>query len=649
MPGQQGRGAAAAPRLEVRYGSETGNARDAAERCGRRARARGLPARVGPLEPGALAGVGGGGLPVVIFISTTGQGECPQAARGFWRDLLRRALPPDHLAGTRFCVFGLGDSGYPSYNVMALKLERRLKQLGAERFLATGLGDDQHPVGYSGGLEPWLAGLWRALLHRAGVAVRAGPEKGPAALEPPRLRAELRASEGGGRGEVSPAEAARAAYVLDLAEAHCDGAEPATRDPEEEEVEEAGASGAPAAGGLRGNFHCRRPFMAKVRRNDRLTAPGHFQDVRHIEVDLTGGPSYRAGDVLGVLPETRAEDLDRFFSRARLDPAAEVRLSPATAAGSGEAGGGRWVRLRALVWGALDVAGAPPRQYFFEMLGHFASDEEERERLEYFGSPEGAEDLHRYCQGERRSVLEVLEDFPSVDLPLERLLEVVPRLQPRLYSISSGPGALPAAASLTVALVEYVTKYGLRRRGLCSAMLADRRPGGRLAVWTEEGAIPDLSGLAAPLLLVGPGTGVAPLRALLQERELAFASGGPPPEALLVFGCRNRERDFLYREEWERLERAGLLPGGAVVAFSRDQDRKVYVQDRLREEGARVWRVLEAGGHVYVCGSANKMPGAVRDALADVAAEHGGLGGEGGAAYVRALALKRRYHLECWS
>ena len=198
MPGQQGRGAAAAPRLEVRYGSETGNARDAAERCGRRARARGLPARVGPLEPGALAGVGGGGLPVVIFISTTGQGECPQAARGFWRDLLRRALPPDHLAGTRFCVFGLGDSGYPSYNVMALKLERRLKQLGAERFLATGLGDDQHPVGYSGGLEPWLAGLWRALLHRAGVAVRAGPEKGPAALEPPRLRAELRASEGGG-------------------------------------------------------------------------------------------------------------------------------------------------------------------------------------------------------------------------------------------------------------------------------------------------------------------------------------------------------------------------------------------------------------------------------------------------------------------
>ena len=232
---------------------------------------------------------------------------------------------------------------------------------------------------------------------------------------------------------------------------------------------------------------------------------------------------------------------------------------------------------------------------------------------------------------------------------LERLLEVVPRLQPRLYSISSGPGALPAAASLTVALVEYVTKYGLRRRGLCSAMLADRRPGGRLAVWTEEGAIPDLSGLAAPLLLVGPGTGVAPLRALLQERELAFASGGPPPEALLVFGCRNRERDFLYREEWERLERAGLLPGGAVVAFSRDQDRKVYVQDRLREEGARVWRVLEAGGHVYVCGSANKMPGAVRDALADVAAEHGGLGGEGGAAYVRALALKRRYHLECWS
>ena len=151
------------------------------------------------------------------------------------------------------------------------------------------------------------------------------------------------------------------------------------------------------------------------------------------------------------------------------------------------------------------------------------------------------------------------------------------------------------------------------------------------------------------MLFRSPGTGVAPLRALLQERELAFASRSPPPEALLVFGCRFRERDFLYREDWERMERAGLLPGGAVVAFSRDQDRKVYVQDRLREEGARVWRLLEEGAHVYVCGSANKMPGAVRDALADVATEHGGLGEEGGAAYVRGLSLKRRYHLECWS
>ena len=199
--GMPGGGGTARPalRLEIRYGSETGNARDAAERCGRRARARGLPARVAPLVPGALSGAAGG-LPVVLFVSTTGQGECPQAARAFWRDLLRRNLAADHLAGTRFCVFGLGDSGYPSFNVMALKLERRLQQLGAERFVQTGLGDDQHPVGYSGALEPWLAGLWRALLHRAGAPVRAGPERGTAALEPPRLRVELRSPSGHGGG-----------------------------------------------------------------------------------------------------------------------------------------------------------------------------------------------------------------------------------------------------------------------------------------------------------------------------------------------------------------------------------------------------------------------------------------------------------------
>ena len=255
---------------------------------------------------------------------------------------------------------------------------------------------------------------------------------------------------------------------------------------------------------------------------------------------------YAAGDVLGVFPRTPDAAVDRFFRRIGHDPNVWASVGPG--------GGGQRVRLRALVQGALDISGAPPRRYFFEVLAECTDDEREKDRLAYFGSAEGMEDLYRYCQGERRAVLEVLEDFPTAAPPLARLLEIVPRLQPRYFSISSGPSKIPGRCELTVAVVAWRTRHGLRRTGLLTAWLKTLGAGAELPVWVEKGAIGDLSGSELPLILVGPGTGVAPCRALLQERREALrgrSGGGPLPETLLVFGCRHEKKDFLYRAEWE--------------------------------------------------------------------------------------------------
>ena len=196
----------------------------------------------------------------------------------------------------------------------------------------------------------------------------------------------------------------------------------------------------------------------------------------------------------------------------------------------------------------------PPSPGLFRFDLPSRAERGEHHRLPYLTRTRPDQDLYRYCQGERRTVLEVLEDFPTAAPPLARLLEIVPRLQPRYFSISSGPSKVPGRCELTVAVVAWRTRHGLRRTGLLTAWLKTQGAGAELPVWVEKGAIGDLSGSELPLILVGPGTGVAPCRALLQERREALrgrSGGGPLPEALLVFGCRHEKKDFLYRAEWE--------------------------------------------------------------------------------------------------
>lgn len=685
--------------LLVLYGSQTGNAQDVAERIGREARRRHFRPRVMPCDAYMPQVSQFPSEPAIIFVtSTTGQGEHPDNMKTLWKFLLRKNLPSNSLATVATAVFGLGDSGYPKYNVVSKKLYRRLESLGARMVLPLGQGDDQHRSGYEAALDPWLAQLW-GVLRQAFPLPPGVSEPSPADTStelipkytvthlPPSAWPTPGHSHDPPTSAVQHAEEVAAARAFDVVEAVASGLPlPATSAPVPVASSapgpggglcrcgDSGGTAAPAAAPNRGTtrasqqqYSASTPCFARLAVNRRLTGRDHFQDVRHLEFQLgEDGPQFQPGDVLAIMPRQPKPAVEQFLERCGLDPQAWVRVEPAEQLGKEGGGEGpplasATVQIGPLVAGALDINGASPRRFFFQVLRHFAASEVETERLEYFASAEGRDDLYAYNQREGRTVAEVLADFKSATLPLEWLLQTVPRLKPRLFSIASSPLLHPRTVHLTVAIVDWVTPFKRRRRGVCTSWLAGLTPGEgsvegpiRVPVWVERGALRLPASPSVPLILVGPGTGVAPFRAFLQHRQALIRSGAEPKPSpsMLFFGCRNAGGDFLYREEWEQMQQEGVLAavGGLVTAFSRDQPSKVYVQHRIREQAEHVWSWLSVkGAAVYVAGSADKMPAQVAAAFEDVASMAGKLTEEEAQKWVRQLEVSARYQVEAWS
>lgn len=236
-----------------------------------------------------------------------------------------------------------------------------------------------------------------------------------------------------------------------------------------------------------------------------------------------------------------------------------------------------------------------------------------------------------------RQSIDVLTHAP-VRAGVEDWLSVLKPLQPRLYSISSSPKEDPHEVQLTVSTVRY-NVHGIPRRGVCSTYLADHADGEDIGIFVQKSAHfkpPDDP--TVPMIMVGPGTGIAPFRAFLHERR-ALGHTGPN---WLFFGEQHAATDFYYRDELTSMLDDGHL-SRLDVAFSRDQSSKVYVQDRMAENGAQLWRWLQQGAHFYVCGDASRMAKDVDNALKGVVAQHGRLAPSSADAYVKALSAEKRY------
>ena len=370
-------------------------------------------------------------------------------------------------------------------------------------------------------------------------------------------------------------------------------------------------------------FGRENPYAARLVRNRRLTSPDSGKEVRHFEIDLAdSGLTYVAGDALGIRPTNCPELVESTLQALRCDGEEAVVIG-----GAGE------ISLRRALQRHVDLT--RPTEDLVRSVAERARDAGLQAAL-------AQADFRTLATG--REVIDYLIGWPAARFTPEEFVARCRALQPRLYSIASSPKAHPSSAHLTVSVVRYEA-HGWPRKGVCSTFLADRaRSITPVPVFVQTAAHFRLPADATrPVLMIGPGTGIAPFRGFLQDRAAAGAAG----RHWLFFGDQRAETDFLYRDEILRWRDDGLLTR-LDLAFSRDQPEKIYVQHRLRERGAEVWRWLQDGAHLYVCGDARRMARDVDDALAEIVRMHGGLDEDAARAHLADLRAAGRYQRDVY-
>lgn len=366
------------------------------------------------------------------------------------------------------------------------------------------------------------------------------------------------------------------------------------------------------------------PALATVIENLVLTGHGSSKETRHVELSLSDSSlAYQPGDALGIVPQNDPTAVATVLDALALPAATPVRLK------KGE------TTLEAALGQALEISIATPR-----FLKHWAelSDAAALKRL--------TEDAHA---GERAAflrnhhIVDIIRRFPIPGLQAQQFVAGLRPLQPRLYSIGSSSASFPDEAHLTVATVRYAL-HGQTRMGVASGFLATRgKAETRIPVYVQSNPLFRLPEDGRPILMIGAGTGVAPYRAFLQEREARGSSG----KTWLFFGERHFRTDFLYQTEWQDFLESGVLTRMSV-AFSRDRVEKTYVQHRMLEHGRDIYAWLEEGANVYVCGDAVGLAPDVHQALVSIVARQGGWQHQAADEYVRALQRDRRYQRDIY-
>lgn len=385
------------------------------------------------------------------------------------------------------------------------------------------------------------------------------------------------------------------------------------------------ASDAPAYRHLEGDTNLRHdrsnPFPAPVLAIEKLNGPGSTKDTRFISVSIAGsGLSYKVGDSLGVYPRNCYEQVDALIRLLEVGGGERVSVD------------GRPSTFRAALIEDCDIM--QPSDALYDLLASGASDSQETALLKAAMAGEAVDGLV-----ESPRVIDVLARFRSTRPAPEQIVNALDRLRPRLYSISSSPRRYPDEVHLTIGVVHYQVA-GQHRKGVASTFLAERvMPHQPVSVFIQPSHGFTLTdNHDAPVIMIGPGTGIAPFRAFLQERQAQGARG----RNWLFFGDQHQATDLLYRDELEQHLRSGLLTR-LSTAFSRDQEEKVYVQHRMIEHAAELWRWLDDGGCVYVCGDAKRMAVDVERALLRIIGEQGRHDEAASREYLAAMRKAGRY------
>ena len=364
----------------------------------------------------------------------------------------------------------------------------------------------------------------------------------------------------------------------------------------------------------------KNPYPAELLKRVKLNAEGSAKETIHLEFKLEEAAlTYEAGDSLAVLAHNADDVVQDIITLTKLNSSSLVKIK-----------GESYTLLESLT-SKLDITtlSLSVIKRYNELI--------KDNQLEELLKPENKNDLQDYISG--REIIDLLYEFPAEELSADALISIMRKLPSRLYSIASSPKAHPQEVHLTVGVVRYHT-HGRERKGVCSTFLAERISKGSKAevfVTTNKKFKLPVNN-ETPIIMVGPGTGIAPFRAFIEERKATNASG----KNWLFFGDQHYSTDFLYQSEWQNYLNEGILTK-LDVAFSRDQKEKIYVQNRMLDNSRELFAWLEKGAYFYVCGDATRMANDVDDALHYIIEKEGGLEQEDAKAYVKKLKDEKRY------
>ncbi len=572
--------------IRVLFGTETGNAEGCAEELLEGVQALGLTAELTDMDDYDRDEIAEEEY-VFIVTSTFGNGDAPYNAEQFL-DFLKGPDAPD-VSSLRFAVCGLGDRSYPNFAQCGKDFDARLDALGGTRVVPRMDCDVDFEVPF----DQWK----RQVL---GWLAENPPEAGDAPA--PAARPE---KKGGFWGKVSGWFGGKKAEdVVSAPTSPTSTPAPATSAPAEKPT------------WTRDN-----PFMSKVVARRLLSGEGSAKETMHYELDLTGsGIEFHGGDSFGVFPHNPPAEVAGILEGLGLDPEAAVTLKD----GSTRA-------LRSVLTRVKDLQRVP-----VDLLRALAD----------AGGPgadalaAGGEATAAYLK--ERYVLDVVRDHPDAALDAQRLTDLLRALPPRLYSVANSPKIDADRVHFVVETLRY-ERQGRPCEGVASVWFADRVGDEPVPLYLQPNTAFRLPAPDVDIIMVGPGTGIAPFRAFLQERQVAGGSG----RSWLFFGHQHQATDHLYSNELQAYAASGVLARQSY-AWSRDQDDKIYVQDRIREEGAEVWKWLQGGAHVFVCGDAHGMAPGVHEALHQVAITHGGMDRDGAEAFVQGLVDDKRYHRDVY-
>ncbi|GAM21340.1 hypothetical protein SAMD00019534_045150 [Acytostelium subglobosum LB1] len=584
--------------LKIFFGTQTRTAEDFSHVIEKEAKKLGIPCEVVDMEgydPEELANE----YFVMFLVATHGEGDPTDNAKEFYTWITSQEREPGMLNGVPFTVFGLGNKTYEHFNAVARVFDRRLEELGGKRIYERGEGDDDATLEED--FQHWKKNMWVSVCEYLGYELKLDEDD----KFVPRFR------------------------MIKLTEENVDMNNSYIKVRAPKPKPKLSSSGSVV-------YDIKNPYLATVVENKELHSSESDRSCKHLEFDIGDNISYSVGDHLGIYPINEKMLVDQLLERLGVDGETYFALVPHDKAGSVIEASFGPMTVRKAFSEYLDITN-PPRKAVLRALAEYTSVEEEKKRLIHLTTEEASEEYNQFIKQDFRTIGELLQNFPGVKPPIEHILEFLPRLPARYYSISSSLNATPGRVTVTSVVVNFTTNTSRFHNGVCSTWMTNFKAGDKVPIFVREShfRLPTYfspkttvetqqQSTPPPMIMVGPGTGFAPFRGFLMEiqHKRQQANVTEPFESILYFGCRGKNIDYLYKEELEQHLSSATLKE-LSVAFSRESAEKDYVQHKMAQDKQKLWDYLSKGAYFYVCGDARNMAKSVQQTLIQVIKECG--------------------------